>query len=89
MKSGPLDSLVVAAYLLLTIAFGLWIGRRKVRTGEALFLADREATWPKIVASLFSANISSQQFVGQAVLTYTIGVVAGAFQLVGALCSVL
>jgi SSS family solute:Na+ symporter len=51
-----------------------------------LFLADREATWPLVGASMFSANISSQQFVGQAGLAYTIGIAAGAFQLVGALC---
>lgn len=37
-------------------------------------------------ASMFSANISSQQFVGQAGLAYTIGLAAGAFQLVGASC---
>jgi len=59
---------------------------KKIRSAEALSLADREATWPVIGASMFSANISRQQFVGQAGLAYTIGIAAGGFQLVGALC---
>ena len=88
VRIGALDVGIVVGYFLLTIAFGLWMGRRKVKTGEDLFLADREATWPMVGASLFSANISSQQFVGQAGLAYTIGIAAGAFQMVGAMCFV-
>ena len=88
VRIGPLDVGIVAGYFLLTIAFGLWMGRRKVKSGDDLFLADREATWPMVGASLFSANISSQQFVGQAGLAYTIGIAAGVFQLVGAMCFV-
>ena len=86
LRVTPLDGVIVGAYFLLTIALGLWFGRKKIRSTEALFLADREATWPMIGASMFSANISSQQFVGQAGLAYTIGLAAGAFQLVGASC---
>ncbi len=66
LSISPLDGAIVAGYFLLTIALGIWFGRKKIRTTEALFLADREATWPMIGASMFSANISSQQFVGQA-----------------------
>ncbi|MSU73430.1 MAG: hypothetical protein EXS43_14010 [Opitutus sp.] len=86
LRITPLDGAIVATYFFLTIALGLWFGRKKIRSTEALFLADREATWPVIGASMFSANISSQQFVGQAGLAYTIGIAAGAFQLVGASC---
>jgi len=86
LRITPLDGWIVAGYFLMTVALGVWFGRRKIQNAEALFLADREATWPAIGASMFSANISSQQFVGQAGLAYTIGLAAGAFQLVGALC---
>ena len=86
MRIAPLDASIVAGYFLATISFGVWMGRRKIRNAEQLFLADREATWPLVGASLFSANISSQQFVGQAGLAFAIGLAAGAFQLVGALC---
>ncbi len=82
----PLDGGIIAVYCLLTVALGVWFGRQKIRNADALFLADREATWPLVGTSMFSANISSQQFVGQAGLAYTIGLAAGAFQLVGALC---
>lgn len=84
----PWDAGIVGTYFLLVIVFGVWMGRRKIRTADTLFLADREATWPLVGASMFSANISSQQFVGQAGLAYSIGLVAGAFQMVGALCFV-
>lgn len=86
LRVTPLDVIIVAAYFVLTIALGVWFGRRKVTNTDSLFLADREATWPLVGASMFSANISSQQFVGQAGLAYTVGLAAGAFQLVGALC---
>lgn len=86
LRITPLDAAIVAGSFFLTLALGAWFGRRKVHSADALFLADREATWPLVGASLFSANISSQQFVGQAGLAYAIGLAAGAFQLVGALC---
>lgn len=86
LRITPFDTAVVVVCFLLTLAIGAWMGRRKVRSVETLFLADREATWPLIGASLFAANISSQQFVGQAGLAYAIGLVAGGFQLVGAFC---
>ena len=66
LRITPLDGVIIGGYFVLTIALGLWFGRKKIRSAEALFLADREATWPMIGASMFSANISSQQFVGQA-----------------------
>lgn len=88
LRIGTLDIGIVVGYFVLTVMFGLWMGRRKVKSGEDLFLADRSASWPMIGASLFSANISSQQFVGQAGLAYTIGIAAGAFQMVGAMCFV-
>lgn len=42
------DAAIVAGYFLLTIALGVWFGRRKIKSADALFLADREATWPLI-----------------------------------------
>ncbi len=86
LRITSLDGIIVAVYFLLTIGLGVWFGRRRVKDAEALFLAGREATWPVIGASMFSANISSQQFVGQAGLAYSIGLAAGAFQMVGAAC---
>lgn len=81
-----LDAGIAAAYFGFALALGAWFGRKKITTGEDFFLAEREATWPLIGASLFSANISSQQFVGQAGLAFLIGLEAGGFQMVGAVC---
>lgn len=88
-RLSPLDLGIVLGYFVFIVALGAWLSRRKVETGEGFFLADRSASWPVVGTSLFSANISSQQFVGQAGLAYTLGLVAGAFQLVGAACFVL
>ncbi len=88
-RLSSLDFGIVLGYFVFTIALGAWLSRRRVETGEGFFLADRDASWPVVGASLFSANISSQQFVGQAGLAYSIGIVVGAFQLVGAGCFML
>lgn len=88
IRPGTFDLAIVLGYFVLMVALGVWLGRRKVVTGEGFFLANRDASWPLVGASLFSANISSQQFVGQAGLAYSIGLAAGAFQLVGAACFV-
>lgn len=87
-RLSSLDLGIVLGYFVLTLALGAWLSRRRVTGGEGFFLGGREAPWPVVGASLFSANISSQQFVGQAGLAYSIGLVAGAFQLVGAACFV-
>jgi SSS family solute:Na+ symporter len=81
-----LDAAIVVGYFIFALALGAWFGRKKIKTSDDFFLAEREASWPLVGASLFSANISSQQFVGQAGLAFTMGLAAGAFQLVGALC---
>ena len=66
IRIGLLDGLLVVGYLLISAIIGLWAGRKAIRTADEFFFAHREARWPLIGASLFSANISSQQFVGQA-----------------------
>ena len=86
MKVAPLDVLVVGAYFVGIISLGLWISRRQARGGREFFLAGGKMKWPFIGASLFATNISSQQFVGQAGLAFTVGIIAGGFQMIGALC---
>jgi SSS family solute:Na+ symporter len=83
------DVAVILMYFVGVVMFGIWISRHKIHGGEDYFLAGREMTWPLVGASLFSTNISSQQFVGQAGLAFTLGIAAGAFQLMGAFCYVL
>lgn len=89
MKLHFLDFTIVALYFVGIIWLGLWISRRQAKGGRDFFLAGGQMKWPLIGASLFATNISSQQFVGQAGLAFSVGIIAGGFQLIGALCFVL
>jgi SSS family solute:Na+ symporter len=86
MKVGLIDLLAISTYFVGIVCMGLWISRRRARDGRDFFLAGRQMTWPFIGASLFATNISSQQFVGQAGLAFSVGIIAGGFQMIGALC---
>jgi len=86
MKVTIWDVLVIAVYFAGVILFGLWLSRRQAKGGRDFFLAGRQMKWPFIGASLFATNISSQQFVGQAGLAFTVGIIAGGFQMIGAMC---
>ncbi len=89
MNVSPIDLLLIGLYFAGIVAFGLWLSRKQAHGGKDFFLAGRQMKWPTIGASLFATNISSQQFVGQAGLAFTLGIAAGAFQLVGAFCLIL
>jgi len=86
MKVHIFDVVVIAAYFICVICFGLWLSRRQAKGGKEFFLAGQQMKWPFIGASLFATNISSQQFVGQAGLAFTVGIIAGGFQMIGAMC---
>jgi len=86
MKVGLIDFFTITAYFVGIVCMGLWISRRQAKGGREFFLAGRQMTWPFIGASLFATNISSQQFVGQAGLAFSVGIIAGGFQMIGALC---
>ena len=86
MKLQTIDAIIILVYFISIICLGLWISRRQAKGGREFFLAGGQMKWPFIGASLFATNISSQQFVGQAGLAFTAGIIAGGFQLVGALC---
>ncbi len=61
VRIGALDVGIVVVYFLLTIAFGLWMGRRKVKTGEDLFLGLRLRTAPEFFERRY--NSGSRLFV--------------------------
>ncbi|MBK1878992.1 SLC5 family protein [Pelagicoccus mobilis] len=86
MKINALDSSIILLYFVAIIGLGIWISRRQAKGGREFFLAGNSMRWPFIGASLFATNISSQQFVGQAGLAFTVGIIAGGFQIIGAVC---
>jgi len=85
VKINALDSSIILLYFIAIIGLGLWISRRQAKGGSEFFLAGKSMKWPFIGASLFATNISSQQFVGQAGLAFSVGIIAGGFQIVGAI----
>src|SRR6185295_12980991 len=60
-----IDLTIVALYFLGVFAIGFYFIRRGKSTAD-YFLASRDATWWAIGASLFSANIGSEHFIGLA-----------------------
>ena len=86
MKINALDSSIILVYFIAIIGLGLFISRRQAKGGREFFLAGNAMRWPFIGASLFATNISSQQFVGQAGLAFAVGIIAGGFQIIGAVC---
>jgi SSS family solute:Na+ symporter len=62
---GPFDMLVLAGFLIATIAFALFKSRRQ-GPGADFFLGGRSLTWPIIGLSIVAANISTEQMVGMA-----------------------
>jgi len=86
MKVELIDVLIIGAYFVGIVGLGVWISRKQAKGGREFFLAGSKMRWPFIGASLFATNISSQQFVGQAGLAFTVGIIAGGFQMIGAMC---
>jgi len=89
LKVSYIDIAIIISYFIGIVLLGIWISRRKIKGQEDFFLASRKMSWPLIGASLFSTNISSQQFVGQAGAAFTFGIVMGGFQIIGGICFIL
>ena len=84
---GPLDILVVLAYLSAIVALGVWAGLRgqadssSEERAKEYFLAGNHLKWPVIGLALFATNISTVQLVGLAEAGYTSGFLMGNFEL--------
>lgn len=89
MNVSPIDTLIVIAYLIGIIAFGIWAGFKKNTSSEDFFLGGRTLRWPMIGAGLFCANISSIHLVGLASSGYQHGLVIGNFEWMASFCLIL
>lgn len=89
MNVSPIDTLIVVAYLIGIIAFGIWAGFKKNTSSEDFFLGGRTLRWPMIGAGLFCANISSIHLVGLASSGYQHGLVIGNFEWMASFCLIL
>lgn len=75
-----LDILITGTYLIGIIALGLWYGRKKNKTSEGYFLANKSLGWGVIGASLFASNISTVHLVGLSESGFIDGIVWGNFE---------
>ncbi|RDD61815.1 sodium:solute symporter family transporter [Ferruginivarius sediminum] len=69
-----IDLVVIAGYLALVLAVGVWAGRRERDAGD-YFLAGRALPWYLIGFSLFASNMSGASFVGLIGASYSHGMV--------------
>ncbi len=77
-----LEYVIVLAYLVGTVAFGLWIGRR-VHKGRDLFLAGKSLPWWAIGFSLVATDIGGTDIIGVGGAAYTFGLAVANFEWLG------
>jgi solute:Na+ symporter, SSS family len=78
-RLATVDYVVLALYFLVIFAIG-WYFSRKERTTTDYFLASRDVAWWAVGASLFSANIGSEHFIGLAGSGAATGMAGGHFE---------
>jgi SSS family solute:Na+ symporter len=81
-KLATADYVVLAVYLVGTLALGLWIGRR-VKTGSDFFLAGRRLPWWAVGMSLVATDIGGTDIIGVGGAAYVHGLAVGNFEWIG------
>ncbi len=77
-----LDYVMLAVYLLGTMALGVYIGRR-LKTGSDLFLAGRSLPWWAIGMSLVATDIGGTDIIGVGGQAYRYGMAVSNFEWIG------
>ncbi len=75
-----LDFILFAVYLVLNIALGLWVARRKTVGTRDYFLAGDGLPWYTIGGSIVAANISTEHFIGMIGVAYAVGFVVAQWE---------
>jgi SSS family solute:Na+ symporter len=83
------DYLVFLIYFIIVASYGLWVYRRKRKTGVSssndYFLAEGSLTWWAIGASLIASNISAEQFVAMSGNGFTMGLAISTYEWMAAI----
>ena len=83
LRIGGVDLVILVAYLVAIVSFGLWVGIRQRRRATAeggYFLAGRTLGWAPVGLALFSTNISTVHLVSLAEQGYVNGLAFGNFE---------
>jgi SSS family solute:Na+ symporter len=75
-----LDFQLFGLYLILNIALGLWVARRRTAGTKDYFLAGEGLPWYTIGASIIAANISTEHFIGMIGVAYAVGFVVAQWE---------
>jgi SSS family solute:Na+ symporter len=73
-----IDFVVFAVYMVVTVALGLWVGRKGKSTAQDYFLGNRTIPWYVVGSSMVAADISSEQFISNVGGAYQHGIVVAA-----------
>jgi SSS family solute:Na+ symporter len=75
-----IDFILFALYLVLNIALGLWVARRRAAGTRDYFLAGEGLPWYTVGGSIIAANISTEHFIGMIGVAYAVGFVVAQWE---------
>ena len=75
-----IDFFLFACYLVLNIALGIWVARRRAADTRGYFLAGEGLPWYAIGGSIIAANISTEHFIGMIGIAYAVGFVVAQWE---------
>ena len=75
-----IDFVLFALYLVLNMALGLWVARRRDGGTRDYFLAGDGLPWYTIGGSIIAANISTEHFIGMIGVAYAVGFVVAQWE---------
>lgn len=78
-KLQPLDLIVIAAYIFLLVALGMWVSFRR-RGAEDLFLGGRTQGWGVVGLSIFGTNVNPSFLISSCGVAYVSGFAAANFE---------
>ncbi|WP_298536114.1 sodium/solute symporter [uncultured Algibacter sp.] len=89
MLLSKIDLIILFAYLLGIMGYGIWMSRAKEKNVSDYFMASKSLPWWIVGGSLIASNISAEQILGTNGSGYAIGLAIGGYELMSALTLVL
>jgi SSS family solute:Na+ symporter len=81
MQITLLDTFVFILYIAGSVLFAMWMGSRKGgQSADTFFKADKQLPWYVVGASIISAGVSSEQFIGTVGIAYLYGMALANWQ---------
>ena len=75
-----IDFVLFALYMVVNIALGIWVARRRAADTRGYFLAGEGLPWYTIGGSIIAANISTEHFIGMIGIAYAVGFVVAQWE---------